>query len=391
MLSSKGALLCTVNFRANRGFAWDFIEGLYARMADHLAVHGIRTLVAYPSIPSAPRNLEGSAARPIVLDTELNTQESVRSTVELIRRENIREIYFTDRPARCWAYLQLRQAGVRRIIVHDHTSGERTPPHGLKRAGKWLLGRTPGIVADDVVAVSRYVARRHVEAGLIPPSRVVPVWNGLPVRANSTGAGLHARAVFDVAPGRPLIVCACRAAPEKGVVFLIRAFDRVARAGGRDGDKPVLLYLGDGPQLAELKELREGLLSKNDVILAGYRADAREILEGADLCVVPSVWQDAFPLGVLEAMAEGKPVIATRVGGIPEMIEHNVHGLLVPPADECALSLAIQELLVNRERATRLGVAARERVARQFTPEQQIRQLIQIVERGFMDPCGLSD
>jgi glycosyltransferase involved in cell wall biosynthesis len=379
--SSKGTLLCVSNYRANRGFAWDFIESLYARIADHLAKESISTLVAYPLIPSTPRSLEGSAARAIALDCSLDTAASVHAITKLIQQENVRVVYFTDRPARSWNYARLRLAGVRRIIVHDHSSGERTRPRGVKRAAKWFLARVPGMVADVVVTVSDYVARRQVDVGLIPPDRVVTVWNGLSVPSSKVAGEAVACVSFGIPAGRPVVVCACRATPEKGVTHFLRAFDQAARH--QNGNRPVALYLGEGPQMAELQALRESLSSKNDVVLAGYLPDASRILDCADLCVIPSVWQDAFPLAVLEAMARGKPVIASRVGGIPEMIEHGVHGLLVPPADEASLSAAIREVLADRDLAARLGEAARRRVAEQFTPERQISRLVEIVRTGF--------
>lgn len=382
-----GTLLCVVNYPANTGFAWDFIEGLYASIADHLATHGIPTLVAYPAIPELPRTLAGSAARPVALDASLDTAASRRATVHLIRRENVRVVYYTDRGPWRWAYLRLRLAGVKWIIVHDHTSGERTRPRGLKRAAKWVLARTPGIVADTVIAVSDYVARRQLEVALIPPGKVIRVWNGVAVPEARDRSCQRTHAMFGLAPGRPLVVCACRAAPEKGVAHLLRAFNRMVQDIPRGDRRPALLYVGDGPQLAELRALRDGLRAKEDIILAGYRPDAKDILEGADLCVIPSVWQDALPLAVLEAMAWGKPVIATRVGGIPEMIEDGVHGLLVPPADEKALAEALRALLADPARAAQLGEAARRRVAEQFAPEEQIRRLIEIVEEGFGNPC----
>jgi len=387
MADSSGSLLCVVNYPANTGFAWDFIEGLYARIADHLATHGIPTFVAYPSIPKPPRTLEGSAAHAVALDVSLDTRESLRATAEFIRREHVRVIYFTDRASRSWTFWCLRWAGAKRVICHDHTSGERTRPRGLKRAAKWVLGRVPGMVADVVVTVSDYVARRQVEVGMIPAGRVVRVWNGLPVPARPTSSGHPTHTLFDLTPDRPLIACACRAAPEKGVAHLLRAFDRAARSIRTAEPRPVLLYIGDGPQLAELKALRQSLAARDDIILAGYRADARAILEGADLCVVPSVWEDAFPLAVLEAMACGKPVIATRVGGIPEMIEDGVHGLLVPPAGEQALAEALQALLADPARAARIGEAARRRVAERFRPQAQLNRLTALVEGGFGPLC----
>jgi glycosyltransferase involved in cell wall biosynthesis len=384
---STPGLLCVSNYRANRGFAWDYFEGLYAAIADHIAGHGIHTIVVYPSIPSPPRKLANSAGRAVTMDCALNTLQSVRAAIALIRQENIKEIYLTDRPAWSWAYALLRCAGVRRIVVHDHASGEGTPPRGVKRAAKWILVRMPKITADVVIAASDYVARRQIKTGLIPESRVVRRWYGVLVPAERNGLERHARSTFGIATDRAIIMCSCRAAPEKGVVHLLRAFDRTARALNRADRKPVLLYLGDGPQLTELQALRETLVSKKDIIFAGYRSDATEILEDADLCVIPSVWQDAFPLAVLDAMARAKPVIATRVGGIPEMIQDGVHGLLVPPGDETALSNAILTLITDPARAARLGVAARQRIASNFQLDRYIAQLLEIIEAGFRPPC----
>ena len=384
-------ILCVVNFKANTGYAWDFIESLYARIADHLARHEVRTLVAYPEMTITPRTLCGSAAQAVELDASFTTQDAIASTLAFIRRENVRALYLADHPAWSWTYVQLRRAGVRWIIVHDHTSGERDRPRGLKRLLKWLLVRIPGVTADVVVAVSDYVARRQVDVGLIPPARVVRVWHGLSVPEPKQTATGNVRALFGIAPGRPLVMCACRAAPPKGVTHLLRAFDRVAQATADPGNRPVLLYLGDGPQLEELKTLRDTLSSRHDIILAGYRSDARDILRCADLCVVPSVWQEAFCLSVLEAMALGKPVVATNVGAIPELIKNNVHGLLVPPADEPALARAIQGLLVDRSRAQRLAEAARQHAMQQFTPEKQVRALIALVEQGLGICCAAVD
>jgi glycosyltransferase involved in cell wall biosynthesis len=386
MSKSIGSVLLVSHFGSTVGYAWDFIGRLYARVADHMDTHGIPTFVAYPSIPAPPAALAGSAARPVVLDASFNSKDSVRATVDLIRRENIRVVQFISHPAWSLNYLRLRRAGCRRIIVYDHTSGEFTRPVGFKRAAKWMIGRTPGIVADVVLGVSEYVSRRQVEVGLIPPERVKTLWNGLPT-VTTQGAYERVRALLGFRGGCPLVVCNCRATPEKGVQHLLRAFNRVHQHGMANNVLPVLVYLGDGPYMNELRSQRETLPAKDDISFGGYRPDAREIIEGADLCVVPSVWQDAFPLAVLEAMARGRPIIATRVGGIPEMVEHNVTGLLVPPADEDALAKAMSDLLKDPAKAARFGEAARQRVAERFTPEQQFARLTALIEDGFGKRC----
>jgi len=383
-------LLCVANFPANTGYAWDYIERVYARIADHLATHGVRTLVAYPEMVEPPRTLAGSAAKPVVLGVALDKAAAVQATEDFIRREGVRALYLTDHPARSRIYRRLRRAGARWILVHDRSSGERTRPRGLKRAAKWLLARLPGATADVVVAVSNYVARRQVEVGLVPASRVVRVWNGMSVPPVRDSSAVRTRALLGVGVGadRLVVACACRAAPEKGVHHLLRAFDRVARDERVKDRHPLLLYAGDGPQMGELVELRERLRAREDIRLIGYHPNAAALLADADLCVVPSVWQDAFPNAVLETMASGRAVIATSVGGIPDMIEDGVSGLLVPPGDEAALTAAIAALLSDPARRRALGQAARERVAARFTVTEQISRLTALIEEGFGAPCG---
>jgi glycosyltransferase involved in cell wall biosynthesis len=105
---------------------------------------------------------------------------------------------------------------------------------------------------------------------------------------------------------------------------------------------------------------------------------------------MPSLWQDAFPLAVLEPMMRGKTIIASRVGGIPEQIADGVSGLLVPPGDEMALADAIRAVLDDAGRAARLGEAARQRSAELFTLDRQVRRLSRFVEDGFGIDCSWS-
>ncbi|HEX8904118.1 MAG TPA: glycosyltransferase family 4 protein, partial [Longimicrobiaceae bacterium] len=305
-------LLCVANYPSNTGFAWDFIESLYARVAERLAPRGVRTLVAYPELRGAPRPLEGSVAEAVELPFDLSDRRRRREVLRFVRHQNVRAVYLTDQPAFSPWYPLLRLAGVRHLVMHDHTSGARTAPRGVRRAAKWLYARFPGVSADVVVGVSEYVAERTRRVGLISPSRVVRVWNGLPVAAGGDAQAI--RRAAGVEEGRAIVACCCRAHPVKGVAFLLRAFDAAWRALPV-ASRPVLVYIGDGPQLGELEEIRDSLESRADVRFLGYVEDAARLLAGADACAVPSVWEDAFPLGVLEPMSMGKPVVAASVGG----------------------------------------------------------------------------
>lgn len=377
-------LLCTVTFPANTGFAWDFIERLYARMADRLLEErGVRTIVAYPEIDEPPRTLAGSAAIPVVLDTQLRTAQARAKMAAFVRSENVQVVYLTDRPMWSPWYRSLRSAGVRRIVVHDHTSGVRTVPTGIRRAVKRALVRLPGVAADVVIAVSDFVAERDRAVGLIEHERFRRVWNGVdPIRPGGEDGRPDIRTLLSLSQDTPVIGCACRAAPEKGVDILFKAFDLLCRTTASNA---VLAYIGTGPETNRLTELRQSLPSGRRIHMLGYLSGASSLLRTADVCVVPSVWEDAFPLSVLEMMARGRAVVATRVGGVPEMIENDVSGVLVPGADIDSLAAALGRVLASPLLQNSLGRAAQDRASRLFTANHQVDQLLGTFEGAFLD------
>lgn len=375
-------LLCVVNFPANSGYAWDFIESLYARIADDFSTRQLRTMVAYPTMDSEPRTLSGSAAIPVLLDATLESRSSFAATVRFIRRENVQVLYLTDQPARRFRYAGLRRAGVRYILVHDHVSGEWRMPAPLKRLGKWLAARAPEVNADRIVTVSDYVARRNIAVGLVPRHKVIRVWNGIPIPSTVQDNSLDLRREFGLSDSGPVVMCACRANAVKGVLILLRAFERAVNKITAN-HSPALLYIGDGPQFAEIQKLRDSLRTRTQVVLTGYRSDVPRLLPMADICVIPSLWQDALPLSVLEPMAIGRAVVATRVGGVPEMIQDGISGILVPPGDEVSLAQALADLLRDPSKRHRLGRTAQARVREHFSPERQISLLAGLLEEGF--------
>ncbi len=372
--AKPATLLCVANFPANTGFAWNFIESLYAGVAGRLAPDGVRTLVCYPEIREPPESLKTSPAGAIEHDFQLDSLSGIRAALRLIREENVRTLYLTDRPAWSPVYPLLRGAGVSRIVVHDHTSGRRTIPTGLKRPLKIASRRIPGTIADVTVAVSEYVGRRKREVDLLPPASIRVVPNSVPLGAPPPQSDL--RTLFQIPSQRPIIVSASRATPEKGIDRLLLALDSLW--GDLAGPKPVFVYMGDGPFLPHLKRLASELRPAGSVIFAGYREDAFGLLGTADIAVVPSIWEEAFGLAALEPMVWGVPVIASRIGGLPEVIADGATGLLVPPGDVDALARALQHLLEDPAARRILGKQAAEH-AKGFDLETEIRALTGIL------------
>lgn len=192
--------------------------------------------------------------------------------------------------------------------------------------------------------------------------------------------------VFDrPAPGpledklpRPLIATVCRQDPRKGINFLVHAMAILAARGV----PAYCMVVGGGSMLERNRRLASRLGVADRLLFPGFVGDVRAILEAADVFAFPAVEEGSGSLSVLEAMAAGAPMVVTRIDGLPEDIEHEQSGLLVPSMDPVALADALQRLLTDRVTARRLGQGAREAYQRKFSiaaMERDVERLLAIL------------
>jgi len=160
----------------------------------------------------------------------------------------------------------------------------------------------------------------------------------------------------------------------KGAKFFILA----ARTVIQDRNNVRFLIVGDGPELKVLKKLVERLSIGERVIFTGYQEETEKFHDISDIVVVPSIEPEGFGCSVLEAMARGKPVVGTNLGGVPEQIEDSVTGFLVPARDELALAKKIETLLNEDTLRKRMGEAARKKVQEKFDIRAHSRKIEQI-------------
>ncbi len=245
------------------------------------------------------------------------------------------------------------------LIVNPHACGSFGDVGVLSAT---LLGRLRlrAVVAraDAFVAVSRGIRDELLAAGA-PPERVREITNGVDGERFSPAAPGEKRILRRALslPEGPLVLFAGRLSPEKGVDVLVRAWPRLlARVPGAR-----LCLVGAGPDEARLRELVRARRVEGSVTFAGGVADAAPYTRAADLAVLPSR-TEGMPVALLEAMSCGVPVVATRVGGSAEVLEHGVTGLLVPAEDPDALGGAMAEALLGARAAGSRAEAARAHV-----------------------------
>lgn len=244
-------------------------------------------------------------------------------------------------------------AGVPVIIasVHDNYRTDKRP----KRR---IMNRILSKITDKIVAVSEDVKEDIMRYDRIDPSKIEVIPNGIDVeRFNPEKNTTDIRKEFSLEEDDIVIGFIGRIVPAKGLEYLLNALPYL-----KEEFKNIKLFIvGEGSLVEELKERAKKNNVFDNILFIGRRRDIPEILASINIFVMPSI-AEGFPNALLEAMAMGKPIVTTEVGGIPEIVKNGFNGLLVPPRDTVSLSKAIKELISNDQLAAKLGQAARDLV-----------------------------
>ena len=226
-------------------------------------------------------------------------------------------------------------------------------------------------LSHQVIGVSRHTAEHLIDVERAPRQKVHAIVNGIDFdRVKPSGGDVVERIRREfAAEDSHLLLIVGRLHPEKGHRYLFDALPEIRRRAS----KPVRLFVaGVGPHESNYREQVRGLGCDDIVTFLGFRKDSQDLIATADLLVLPSV-AEAFGLVLTEALFLGTPVVATRVGGIPEIVDDGVDGILVPPADSKALAQAIVALLNDPQLRQRLAGAGRDKVLAKFSFENMVR------------------
>jgi glycosyltransferase involved in cell wall biosynthesis len=281
-------------------------------------------------------------------------------------------------------------------IVHTHTSKAgllgrlaawlaRVPvvvhtPHGHVFYGHFgltlsrfflLVERMLSRITNHLVALTPGEAEDYVDLGVMPPHKISVIPSGIDLR-RFLGARvdrLSKRRELGLPSAALTVGFVGWLLPIKGVSFLVRAMpDILARH-----PESFLVLVGKGDHEATLRSLTDSLGLNGRVLFLGWRPDVEEILPCLDLLVLPSL-NEGMGRVVLEAMAAGVPIVASRVGGVPDLVWDGQNGLLVPPADSGALKRAICQLFRDEPRRRRMGAKGKE-ICGQYSVESMVNQI----------------
>jgi len=269
--------------------------------------------------------------------------------------------------AEIYGALALRQRPQARFAITRHSDNpfRRNPVLRLVFTPSWRR-------ANSLIAISEAVRQSMIRREHIPSERIVVIPYGLDSQKFVAGA-VPGRLRSELGiPDSPLVGFVGRLARPKGADTLLRAFVHVEL----QEPQAQLVIAGDGPWRQRLVRLG-GDLGLRNVHFLGWREDVASILADLDVVAMPSRWE-GFGLVALEAMSLGKPVIATRVSALPEVVADGVTGLLAPPEDPASLAEEILKLLRNPALARRMGQAGLRRVRQEFGVDRMISSTLRV-------------
>jgi len=258
-------------------------------------------------------------------------------------------------------------------VVIETTHGREIWREGKRIKRSFWFDRQIGRLIDKFIAVSDAVAKHLENNKRIPRDKIIVIRNGRDLsrfKPVTPAMAAEARAELSL-NGQPVVLMLARFSAEKGHTLLIDSVRLLVRRW----PQLIVLLAGDGPEEAEIKArcVQYGL--RGNVVFLGYRTDTLKLFAAADVVALPSRIE-GLPLVAVEALAAGRPVVATAVGGTPEVVVHEETGLLVPPDNSVRFAEALDRLLSDPELRARLGTRGRALVEERYDVQTQIERTI---------------
>jgi glycosyltransferase involved in cell wall biosynthesis len=258
-------------------------------------------------------------------------------------------------------------ASVPVTITHVHSTYT-----GYLRRHLWME-KFLSFFTDQIICISEAVRNFVVETEGVQKGKTCVIHNGVDLSfAVSTGRDRRAvRSLLKIQEDEVVLACVASLTPVKGHAVLLDAFHKALE----DGLKGKLLLIGSGPLKQELEKQAETLGISSRVIFAGERWDVADLLHGSQIVVLSSVEREGLGISLIEAMVAGLPLIGSKLGGIPEVIEDRVNGLLVTPGSSVELASAMITLGLDSALRKQMGEMGKKRYQESFTLPEMLRKI----------------
>ena len=260
------------------------------------------------------------------------------------------------------------------VVVHDHLY--------IKKVRHIIIDFICGLFSNQIISVSKAM-KTKLKLAPFSKKKVTVVYNGVSPNyfTDTENQPQSMKKDFGIKENQLMIGTLARISPEKGIEYLIDAFNQIKK----QFPNTKLVIVGDAYSSSDkiykqrILKLIKAYHLQNDVIMPGYRSDVINLIQGVDISVSSSL-MESFGLFILESMAMGKAVVATEVGGVPEVVENGRTAILVKPRDSISLAKAISTLIFDEKMRINLGIRGKKRALKYFSIHNTIYQIEDIYD-----------
>lgn len=294
----------------------------------------------------------------------------VKDICRLVREKKVTVVRTHQYHANLYGRLAARSARVPCIVASVHNVYTRD-----KKIHRRMINRYLARFTDKVIAVSGAVKKDIMKYDGLGDEKIDVICNGVDIKRYSSSDRNEVRSKLDIDQDVPVIGTVGRLTFQKGQKYLLESVSKLKNKF----PGLLLLIVGDGPLRDELEHHAETLGIRDSVQFLGVRRDVPELMSAMDIFVLPSLWE-GLANALVEAMAAGKPVIATDIPQIGEVINSGNVGILVPAKKSDAIAQSIELLLSDNSLAKKYGDAAYERVALAFSIDVTLKKYTELYE-----------
>ena len=380
MTKKEENILLVSNYPSDTGYAWWLMEHFWSVIAKQFSQVGSKTFLAYPKITQLSETIIASDMVTTELSIPWKTKTEKNKVIRFIKQNNIKNIYFTDQQFFSLQFLSLRLNGVKRIVIHDHTPGDRPNITGIKGFLKVIKHTLPFFNADAVLCVSELMRQRNIGNSRFPRSKCLTVQNGInPVFCNNNPKKI----IYDelnLSNDTITIITSGRAHPYKRFDFIIDCAKQVIEQ--ELSLDIVFLLVGDGPSFEELKEKINQYGLNKQVLLLGFRSDIRELLCASDIAMHAALGE-GFSLSITEYMSAGLPVLVPDIPSVKQAINHDFNGYIYPVNNSDRASELILKLASNGPLRTEMGATAKNDANSKYTLDLCTGEFIDAIKQCY--------
>lgn len=352
-------------------------ERVFAQIINRLSGKKYKIMVACLPTGAFIEKIEGSGAliKPVDMRNRFNPGVILQLS-RLIKKEKVDIVHSQGARADFFARMAAKLGGTPIVVSTVPMPVDGFDINPIRK----LIYKTFDLFSehfvDKFMVVSDALEKMMIEKHRIEPQRVVKIYNGIEKDEYDISDKELAckrsrfRNELSLEENVPIIGAIGRLVWQKGFEQFIEAIPGVLK----EFEEARFLIVGEGDLKEKLRAKSERLNVKNHLIFTGFRDDIKEILQSVDLLVIPSLLE-GLPMILLEAMVMKKPIVATNIEGIMEILENGSSGLLVPPGEAKALAGAIINMLTHRDKALKMGLVARKVVEDRFGVDIMVQRV----------------